>query len=211
MKSFKQYISEVQRYEYDGDWAEMIPELLYDLGVGPAGPIFAFPETLGDSTIPVKLPWTNPNIPPWHITHPNNGFNNPPPGWSRQGDEWQFTPMPTGGGNYVWNPSNGTWKEIVGPPSPYGDPNYIPYTPGSYPEIPDDFSPSYQPGDIDWEQIPKDPFNPQPPYNPYRDPLNPLYSPPSYWEAAPPGGTPPVGPNYFPPGQDPAVSPIQTK
>lgn len=39
MKSFKQYISEVQRYEYGDDdiWSEMIPELLYDVLPGALG------------------------------------------------------------------------------------------------------------------------------------------------------------------------------
>jgi hypothetical protein len=208
MKSFKQYITE-RAYNPFLWW------LLQEIGQEALEGFFNFEQTLNADDYPVVR---EPTLPPWHITHPDNGFDNPPPGWYRQGEgQWLFTPMPTDGGNYKWNPSNGTWKEIEGPPSPYADPDYIPYAPGTYQEEPDPFGNPGFPYNISPINLP--PFRPpsdQPgndpptePYNPYRDPLNPLYSPPSYWEAAPPGGAPQVGPNYFPGGSDPTIEPIQ--
>ncbi len=146
MKSFKQYISEVQRYEYgDDDWGEIIPELLYDvlpgaLG-GGAGWIFATPETTASDAddpsgskrygLPFapRWPWGqngNPNNPPpgWRI---KEDAPNPPPG-SLQDNFWEWmewywqnfenVPRPTTPGNWQWKPSRGWYNPDRKPVDP---------------------------------------------------------------------------------------------
>jgi len=126
MKSFKQYITEVQRYEYDGDWTEMIPELLYDFLPGfvggGAGWIFATPETTGsDADDPSgSKRYGLPGSPKWPWSegifgHPNNQ-NNPPPGWKIKDDA--PNPPPGSINDNFWEWMEWYWQNFENIPRP---------------------------------------------------------------------------------------------
>ncbi len=162
MKSFKQYITEVERYEDDdSSWVLDILDLLVPGTIGGGiGTILTSPTTLGRDDQPEIFPFGNP---PWHNTHPNNRWDNPPPGWYRipSGfNDWKFrfVPKPKNG-TFTWNPDGGYWQEIVGPPSPddmYREPN-VPLDPYGRPIIPghpDFVFPNFD--DIDWNTVTTD-------------------------------------------------------
>lgn len=136
MKSFKQYITEVERYADEGwgDWLADLPleflELIPRVG-GTISTVLTMPSDLArDDQPPAYPPWN----PPWHDTHPNNNWDNPPPGWQRVKNvphyhpdyfKFRFTPRPKNG-TFEWIPSGGPggggyWQEIVGPPKPDDD------------------------------------------------------------------------------------------
>ena len=187
MKSFKQYITEVERYESGGGWEDVITELAFDaLELAPGligrfgglvGTILGTSQTIGNPTWPPIPPLGNP---PWHSTNPNNSWDNPPPGWKRVGGDahpyrFEYVPYPQDGYAYEWNPSNGTWKRVDGPPALWQEPEE--YEPGIYdPEPPPNFSP--------FQNMPNLTPNPDMPFNPnLGKPRNPEigpYNPPGF-------------------------------
>jgi hypothetical protein len=141
MKSFKQYITEVQRYEYGDDDYSWILDALISM---PYNGIFT-PLTITQSTasnaddpsgskrygLPFapRWPWGqngNPNNPPpgWRI---KEDAPNPPPG-SLQDNFWEWMewywqnfeniPRPTTPGNWQWKPSRGWYNPDRKPVDP---------------------------------------------------------------------------------------------
>ena len=214
MKSFRQYITEVERYADDGgffdgilqdlpfDTLEALPGKFGGWGGGAAGFLLTNPTQLGNPTWPPQPPFGNP---PWHSTNPDNDWDNPPPGWKRVGGpnnpyQFEYVPYPQDGYTYQWNPSNGTWKRMEGPPAPWQSDEEGEYVPGVY----NPYAPEPLPPGFSWENFPNlVPPDPNVPFNPdLGKPRNPEIGP------APPG-TRPISPTRRPP-RDPNLLPFRT-
>lgn len=119
MKSFKVFLSEKRRYP---PWlyaiASEVGEELLDMIIGPED------QSLNADN---EVFLATQNRPPWYNSHPNNGWDNPPPGWRSnnnnradpifyQKSNWKFIKRPSKG--YSWDPNKEVWREIVGPPVP---------------------------------------------------------------------------------------------
>jgi hypothetical protein len=201
MKSFKQYITEVERYESEGSPPGLPGLTPGDVETLTNSPI-EYPDLYGPNGIPWepdywddkekfqkwwkgrnafedeisiwrwfmrhfgRAPaWLAPLLitqetghgaddiptypagdPPWHGSHPDNDWDNPPPGWFRvpQGPfspwHYRYFPPPSVGGPWRWNGETGIWEKVpgdfVGPPETYETPQGI--NPGQlYPKPPD--------------------------------------------------------------------------
>ena len=210
MKSFRQYITEeddggiiqdiihdiVQDIPFDA--FEALPGRFGGWVGGAAGFPLSIPTQLGNPTWPPLLPIGNP---PWHGTHPDNNWDNPPPGWKRVGNpnrpyQFEYVPYPQDGYTYQWNPSNGTWKRMEGPPAPWQSPED--YVPGLY----NPYAPEPLPSDFSWENYPSIlPPDPNIPFNPdLGKPRNPEIGPlpPGHRPAPPTRRPPPRDPNLLP-------------
>ena len=142
MKSFKQYITEVQRYEYNGDWLEVIPELIFDVLPTRLGGALGIVQTTGsDADDPSgSKRYGLPGFPQWPWGNALGSPNNPPPGWKIKDDapnpppgsindnfwewmEWYWQnyeniPRPTTPGNWQWKPGRGWYNPDKKPVDP---------------------------------------------------------------------------------------------
>lgn len=142
MKSFKQYITEVQRYEDDG-WGDILADLAAEtIGGAMFGSLGIFPTTTAsDADDPTgSKRYGLPGFPQWPWGDANGTPNNPPPGWKIKDDapnpppgsindnfwewmEWYWQnyeniPRPTTPGNWQWKPGRGWYnpnKKLVDP------------------------------------------------------------------------------------------------
>jgi hypothetical protein len=142
MKSFKQYITEVQRYE-DDDWGDIFADVGAEIiGGSLFGSLGIFPTTTAsDADDPSgSKRYGLPGFPQWPWGGVPGSPNNPPPGWRIKDDasnpppgsindnfwewmEWYWQnyeniPRPTTPGNWQWKPSRGWYNPDKKPVDP---------------------------------------------------------------------------------------------
>lgn len=156
MKSFKQYITEAERYEFDPPVdLDFENDIAWDWTVGPFYNFARYALSADGPMLPAisfdRYPWSD-SLGTWQ---------NPPPGWRVKNpnlpindrDNWEYIPRPhirgpSENGRWVWIPANGgkwvytTQPVDVVPDTPVSMPTHqeVPWTQGPWlaqPSIPD--------------------------------------------------------------------------